>query len=416
MSVTENVPRTPPASDRSTAPQAPPARVGVAVIGLLLAAALGLAVHAVGGPRMAVLYGIGLTFGVVLFHSRFGFTSAWRQLVAVGQGAALRAHMVMLGVACLLFAPLLATGTSLAGAPQPTVAPIGVSLLVGAFVFGVGMQLGGACASGTLFAVGSGQTSILITLAGFIAGSVLGAWHFTFWTHDVPTGPAVSLAQTLGYAGALAVSLLVMALVYALTLLIARRRRPPEIEQPPRARGLARVIRGSWPLWVGAVALAVLNALTLFVSGKPWGITSAFVLWGSKLLAAVGVDVSRWAYWSTPDRAAALHASVLADRTSVMDFGIVLGALVASAASGTFVLHRRVPWKLALGALLGGILMGYGARLAYGCNIGAYFSGIASFSLHGWIWGLLAIAGTYVGLALRPFFGLTNPKPTDSVC
>jgi hypothetical protein len=35
-------------------------------------------------------------------------------------------------------------------------------------------------------------------------------------------------------------------------------------------------------------------------------------------------------------------------------------------------------------------MMGYGARLAYGCNIGAYFSGVASASLHGWLWFVLA--------------------------
>jgi len=60
--------------------------------------------------------------------------------------------------------------------------------------------------------------------------------------------------------------------------------------------------------------------------------------------------------------------------------------------------------------------MGYGARLAGGCNIGAYFSGIASFSLHGWVWGVVALLGTYAGLKLRPLFGLTNPKPVDSIC
>ena len=50
--------------------------------------------------------------------------------------------------------------------------------------------------------------------------------------------------------------------------------------------------------------------------------------------------------------------------------------------------------------------MGYGARLAYGCNIGAYFSGIASGSLHGWLWLLAALAGNAVGVKLRPRFGL----------
>jgi hypothetical protein len=94
----------------------------------------------------------------------------------------------------------------------------------------------------------------------------------------------------------------------------------------------------------------------------------------------------------------------------------MIGALIASAAGGAWTLHRRVPWRLALGSVLGGIAMGYGARLAGGCNIGAYFSGIASFSLHGWIWGVMALLGTFVGLRLRPLFGLANPRPVDSIC
>ncbi len=60
-----------------------------------------------------------------------------------------------------------------------------------------------------------------------------------------------------------------------------------------------------------------------------------------------------------------------------------------------------------LAAILGGILRGYGARLAYGCNIGAYFSGIASSSLHGWLWLVAAFAGSVLGTRLRPLFGLT---------
>jgi uncharacterized membrane protein YedE/YeeE len=193
------------------------------------------------------------------------------------------------------------------------------------------------------------------------------------------------------------------------------RRDPPPREQPPAARGLARAVRGAWPLWVGALVLAGLNALTLLTSGSPWGITSAFTLWGSKLAAAAGIDVGSWAYWQG-SRGASLRGPLLADTTTVMDLGIVLGALLAAALGGTWALHRRVPARTALAAILGGVIMGYGARLAYGCNIGAYFSGVASFSLHGWAWAVLALAGTAVGLRLRPLFGLANPKPTDSVC
>ncbi|WP_243793127.1 YeeE/YedE family protein [Saccharopolyspora gloriosae] len=397
--------------------QAPPARPGVVTIGILLAVVVGLAVAHEAGWKLAVLYVVGLALGTVLFHSRFGFTSAWRQLVAVGQGRALRAHMLMLAAACVLFAVILGAGLGLSGAPEGTVAPAGLGVILGSFLFGVGMQVGGSCASGTLFAVGSGQTAILYTLGGFIAGSVLSAFLAPWISALQKTGPTVSFADTpLGYPGALLISLVIIGAVVAGSLFVERRRTPPPIDAPPTAQGLLRVLRGSWPLWAGALLLAGLNALTLFISGGPWGITSAFGLWGAKFLGWIGVDISGAPFWVIPENAAKLEASVLADKISVMDFGIMIGALIASAAAGAFVLHRRIPWRLAVGAVLGGILMGIGARLAGGCNIGAYFSGIASFSLHGWLWGVLAIAGTYAGLLLRPLFGLGNPKPTDAVC
>lgn len=407
-----DLPKAPPAEP------APPVKPVPLIIGVALAAGLGVAVQHTGGTRTLWLYVLGLVLGAVLFHSRFGFTSAWRQLVTVGQGRALRAHMLMLAVACALFAPILSGMVSFGGpAPAGNVEPISAGLFVGAFAFGMGMQLGGSCASGTLFAIGSGQSAIVLTLLGFVGGSVLGAATFPFWTDVMPVGPAVSLAESrLGYGGALAVQLLVMAVIAVVTLAIARHRRPPEVANPPRARGLTRVVRGAWPLWAGAIALAVLNAATLAISGKPWGITSAFALWGSKIAQGLGVDVASWPYWSAPKNAVALHTAVLADKTSVMDFGIMIGALAASAAAGTFVLHKRIPWKLAAGAIVGGLLMGYGARIAYGCNIGSYFSGIASFSLHGWIWGAMALLGTFAGVALRPLIGQSNPKPTDTVC
>lgn len=395
---------------------APPANRPVVAIGLVISAALLAAVWAVAGGRMAGVLGLGLALGFTLFHSRFGFTGAWRQLVGVGQPAALRAHMLMLATAAVLFAIILPFGLSLTGTAKPMLGPVGIPLLVGAFLFGVGMQLGGSCASGTLFSVGSGQTAIVYTLFGWILGSLLSIATFTFWTRTVPQGPTVNLAALLGYPGALALSLAVMAGIVALTFVVAKRRNPPPVDRPASDRGAWRILRGSWPLWVGAVLLGLLNAAVLVVSGAGWGVTSAFGLWGSKILGLFGVDPASWAYWQVPANAQSLAGSVLADRISVLDFGIMAGALVASALGGAFVLHRGVPGKTVAAGILGGILMGYGARLAGGCNIGAYFSGIASFSLHGWVFGLLAIVGTVAGLALRPLFGLANPKPSDSRC
>jgi uncharacterized membrane protein YedE/YeeE len=94
----------------------------------------------------------------------------------------------------------------------------------------------------------------------------------------------------------------------------------------------------------------------------------------------------------------------------------MIGAGVAAAGAGAWKMHSQIPWRTALAAVLGGILMGVGARLAGGCNIGAYLAGISVGSLHGWLWGVFALGGTWIGLKLRPVFGLANPVPTDSIC
>jgi hypothetical protein len=178
------------------------------------------------------------------------------------------------------------------------------------------------------------------------------------------------------------------------------------LERPRKARGWRAALQGPWPFVAGGIGLAAVNIATLAISGRPWGITSAFALWGAKTLRAAGVDVAAWPYWSAPAQAAALNGSVLGDITSIMDIGIVLGALAAAAVAGRFAPAWRVPAGSLAAALIGGLLLGYGARIAYGCNIGAYFSGIASASLHGWIWLPAAFAGNAVGLRLRPLFGL----------
>jgi len=161
-------------------------------------------------------------------------------------------------------------------------------------------------------------------------------------------------------------------------------------------------------LLAGALALAGLNFVTLGLAGRPWGITSAYGLWGGMLLQAAGWPVTEWSGYSSPQMQAALSGGALADVTSVMDFGIVLGALLAAGAAGKFKPVWRISRGHFLASVVGGLLLGYGARLAYGCNIGAFFSGVASGSLHGALWIVFALLGTWAGLRLRPAFGLAD--------
>ena len=81
-------------------------------------------------------------------------------------------------------------------------------------------------------------------------------------------------------------------------------------------------------------------------------------------------------------------------------------ALVAAMLANKFAPAWRTSGRSLVAALIGGLLLGYGARIAYGCNIGAYFSGIASGSIHGWLWMVAAFAGNIVGVRLRPMCDL----------
>ena len=159
--------------------------------------------------------------------------------------------------------------------------------------------------------------------------------------------------------------------------------------------------------------LALLNAAVLVVSGQPWGEAPAMALWGSKIVASLGVDVLWWDYWARPGFDRQIEQSVLLDSVSVLNISIVIGALLAAAATGQFRLRAPPGRAVWVGAILGGIMMGYGARLTNGCNIGAYVSGVGTGAISGWVWLALAIAGSYVGVGLRPWFGLPKQARTD---
>jgi uncharacterized membrane protein YedE/YeeE len=370
----------------------------------------GLAIGQVIDTRQAVLFVIGGLLGLTLYHASFGFTGGWRRFVVEQRGNAIRAQMLMIAAAAVVFIPLLSLGSFNGQALVGAFAPVGVSVLVGAAMFGLGMQLGGGCGSGTLFTVGGGSSRMLVTLIFFIVGAVIGTAHLPWWL-ALPSLPEISLGKTLGVTGGVIVTLVGLAAVAGLTVLVERRAHGAiETAKPAPRQGLGRLLHGPWPLIGAGLLLAGLNIATLVTAGHPWSVTFGFGLWGAKVAQAVGVPVETWAFWTWPGPAKALGSSVLADITSVMNFGIILGAALAAGLAGKFAPKVHVPFASFLAAAIGGVLMGYGARLSFGCNVGALFSGIASGSVHGWLWFASAFVGSLGGVALRPLFGLDGFK------
>ncbi len=359
--------------------------------------------------QKAALYIIGAALGFVLYHASFGFTAGWRAMVSQRRGAGIRAQMIMLAVASAIFLPLIDAGGAFGQPVIGAIAPVGISVAVGAAVFGLGMQLGGGCASGTLYTVGGGSLRMLITLFFFIAGSVLGSAHLPWW-FDTPNIGSISLVKEIGLLQTIYMQMGIFATLFYVSIIIERRRHgnisERETASAPGIPLVQRLMRGPWPLVWGALALALLNVATLMTSGHPWTISFGFALWGAKALSVLGVDLSTTEFWTWPYPARALQGSLFAEDTSVMNLGIIIGAAIAAGLAGKFKPTRNIPVRSLLAAAIGGLLMGYGARLAFGCNVGAYFSGIASGSLHGWLWLVAGFAGSYVGIKLRPWFGL----------
>lgn len=133
--------QTPASVTTAARPRRAQPRVVGAALALLSAGAAWLAANY--GWRHGGLFLVGAGLGLVLYQAAFGFTTAFRVFVAAGDSRGLRAQMLMLAVATLLFAPMLASGQGLGTAVGGALAPASASVLVGAFIFAIGMQLGG---------------------------------------------------------------------------------------------------------------------------------------------------------------------------------------------------------------------------------------------------------------------------------
>ena len=207
---------------------------------------------------------------------QYGFASAWRRFLVADEVTGLAPHFLLIGLCAFVFLAAPSLGLAAAG----SVAPVSVSLVIGAFIFGIGMQLANGCESGVLFSFGGGSGWMMVALPFFVFGSLLGSFLLPSALEWVSLGQ-MPIAIAGNAVATTAINLVLIALGGGLFFLLARRR---------------------------------------------------------------GEAMPRW--------------------------------LIAA------------------------------ARLGFRCNIGAFLAGIASGSLHGWIWFVMAMAGSWFGIRARPSFGL----------
>ena len=347
-----------------------------------VALALSLAVAVLAGARYGFILMIGLGFGIVLEGLRFGFAGPWRAMILRREAGGLLAQLLAIALVAVVAFPLLASNPGeLTGAH----APVGIAMIGGAFVFGIAMQLVLGCGSGTLVNAGSGNVVSLVALPFFAIGSFLGASHLFWWT-DLGTLPTVAFSGTSGLIGTLAA-------LTALAGVVWWRASPGGRAMPRR-------------LVLAAVAVAALAILNLVVSGQPWGVVYGLGLWVAKAVSLAGADLSANAFWGAAGNMERVQQSLLTDVTSLTNIGIIAGAFVVAAWRGGLQDPLpKLPARAWIATVIAGLALGYSSRLAFGCNVGAFFSGISTGSLHGWVWFGAAFLGSVLGVRLRAVLG-----------
>ena len=139
-----------------------------------------------------------------------------------------------------------------------------------------------------------------------------------------------------------------------------------------------------WPVVGAAVLIAVTNVF-LFAFDRPFTASDGVRNWGDWIFTGLGL-VSR------PDLVAPWLYS-----GSLLNLGVIAGALAAALLSREFAVRVPVRGELVKGAV-GGAMLGAGAMLALGCNIGGFFSAVSALSLSGLGMMIGLFAGAIIGL------------------
>jgi hypothetical protein len=247
--------------------------------------------------------------------------------------------------------------------------------IIGGYIFGLGMVLAGGCASGVTYRVGEGLTTAWFaalfygltayaTNSGVFSGWLkwVGQFQSTLTTAD-PTYYVKNAGPTLASVFGLnpwipAIILAVILVLYA--FLTKTSDRPTKF---------------NWK--IASVVLAIISALGFITStwtGRKYGlgITNGWV----NLLQ--GFTMNKPLTW---------------EGTFIL--GIIGGSLVAALISGEFKFRMPKNPITYLQVAVGGILMGFGAVTAGGCNIGHFFTGVPQLAISSIVASVFFVLGNW---------------------
>jgi uncharacterized membrane protein YedE/YeeE len=386
------------------------------------------------GSKHGALWLVATLLGFTFFRSGYGFTRAWRNLVVGHSTLGVRAHLLWIALASALMFPLFQMGWGDARLFD-IMRPVGQMMLTGAFLFGIGMQLAGSCTSGSMYRSGSGQVRLWFAVVGIITGAFFAARDYGDWS-ELPTFFVYSYQREFSWPISILIQLLILFCLWRFLCYLEKRwnGKVTGVFENTESRasmagvgsskdvksnqlgGLKAFLFDRWSLGTGSIILAILSAIALILLSRPWVISLAFPLWATKATALFGFEFEFefWDYWGIPQNEAMLSLGLFEDVTSLMNIAFILGATFATislikatvSAEKTQGFNFKSMVYLPIVTLIGGVIMGYGAVIGLGCNIGGFLAAVLSGSVHGWAWAIAALLGTAVGVFLRKILRL----------
>ncbi len=356
-------------------------------------------------PEAMVTSVAGLFFGYIMQRSRFCFAAGFRDIFMIRNTAVSRAILLLLLLTSIGFALLqLISGDAL---PEGGIIyPVGFHTVAGGIIFGFGMVIAGNCVTGCLMRMGEGYLMQWYTFLGLLIGSVLGAWNLGWWGPAfIERSPTVFLPENFGWPIVLFLYFAVIVLLYLLAIWYERGSlqsvNPAKWGKVNLTRAavnsIGTIFSGrNWSYALGAVALSIISVLTFYIWGSPPGVTSGLTHLAGWLSCQAGFLQCDWYYFEELIYYESTRV-YLEHPLLYLAAAFVAGSFFASLLHGEFKIRPVKSYKYMVSALAGGTMLGYSSRVAMGCNFGGFWSGLGSFSLHAWVFGLFILVGAYIG-------------------
>jgi uncharacterized membrane protein YedE/YeeE len=152
------------------------------------------------------------------------------------------------------------------------------------------------------------------------------------------------------------------------------------------------LFKKEWSYTDGAVVMSILAVMLASFAGS-WGISGPLAIWGGKFLTFIGIDADSWKMFN----GSLAKYRFLNNQAAITNVALIFGAMISCLLAAQWKIRGIRSVRQVWSAVIGGTLMGIGARINPGCNIGAMFSSISALSLSGWIFLVFMFLGAAVG-------------------